>query len=105
MLSLTSRSQSQRLILAKFSYPVCQLQTVEDPEFLLLHLLWTHLSQQLGREVHQVLHEEPHGPPGGRRDAGQSPRSEAKVDVLGSGEARPSFLDPGQRPRGEGTFM
>lgn len=79
------------------SYSLCQLQAVQDPEFLLLHFIWTHLSQQLCREQHQVLHEEPHCPSGCCWDLGQSAHIQAEVDVFGAGQIRSSFLDPSQR--------
>lgn len=57
------------------------------------------MARQLGREMDQVLHEEPHSPSGCRRDLGQSAGVKLKVDVLGPGEAWPPFLNPRQRSR------
>lgn len=72
---------------------------MEDPEFLLLDFVWAHLSQQLCRELHHVLHEEPHCPSGCCWDTGQSARVEAKVDAFGSRKTWSSFLDPCQSSR------
>lgn len=103
--TIVSHHKADVLTLGKFSYLLCQLQAVEDSQFLLLHLLWTHLSQQLCREQHQVLHEEPHRPPGCRWDVGQGARVQAEVDVFGSGQTGTSLLDPGQRSRRKDSLI
>lgn len=83
--------------MANLLYSFRQFQCEQNADFLPLQVLRTHEAGELGREEVEVLHEKADGASLRWRDLAQSAAVKVKVDVLGSGESRSTFLDPRQR--------